>query len=141
MITQARATPNPTLTPTPTPNPTQWAGLSSATSGDAGDEALARRALYLPYISPVSPLHLPCLSLPLACTSPISRLRLACISPAPPLHLPRCATRCLRCWSRPISPLYLPYISPISRQVRDKMLEMQAETTRRRALTVLQPYP
>ena len=48
MVTQARATPNPTLTPTPnstptpTPNPTQWAGLSSATSGDAGDEALAK---------------------------------------------------------------------------------------------------
>ena len=32
--------------------------------------------------------------------------------------------------------------SPVSgMEVRDKMLEMQAETTRRRALTVLQPYP
>ena len=46
MITQARATPNPTLTPNPPPNPppnpTQWAGLSSTTGGDAGDEALAK---------------------------------------------------------------------------------------------------
>ena len=56
----------------PSFDPTQWAGLLSATSGDAGDEALAKRALYLPYISCLS-LHPAYVPPRLAYISPISR--------------------------------------------------------------------
>ena len=62
----------------------------------------------LPYISPVSPLHLPCLSP----TSPLSL-------PAPRLHLPHIS---------PAPRLHLACTSPASAQVRDKMLEMLEQT-------------
>ena len=93
------------------------------------------QGLYLPHISPVSPLYLPhqvnkevpgysqghgvqgllamlrdrstrAGALHPPCTSPASRLHLPCISPASPVQLP---------FISPSSPLYLAYISPTSR--------------------------
>ena len=80
------------------------AGLSAADIGVVSP--YAAQVLYLPDISPSSPLYLP--------FSPLSPRYLPFISTTSPLHLPYAAQVLYLPYISPSSPRYLPYISPSS---------------------------
>ena len=95
------------------------------------------KAQRYPCVSPVSPLHLPSISLYLPGAHRHARQDLPCISPASPLHLSsspsiskaRIATRAD---ISPVSPLHLPSISPLSPSISKARIATRAEESAER---------